>query len=108
MSLASMLNLSIHPKVMIMDEPMSGLDVIAQKQIKDFIVNEVDMNGMSVLISSHDLKDLESFCDSASMMKGGKILYHGSDERTIYKITGCIWRIKKRDFQRTSGSDHVF
>ena len=45
MSLASMLNLSIHPKVMIMDEPMSGLDVIAQKQIKDFIVNEVDMNG---------------------------------------------------------------
>ena len=92
MSLASMLNLSIHPKVMIMDEPMSGLDVIAQKQIKDFIVNEVDMNGMSVLISSHDLKDLESFCDSA----------------TIYKITGCIWRIKKRDFQRTSGSDHVF
>ena len=42
MSLASMLNLSIHPKVMIMDEPMSGLDVIAQKQIKDFIVNEVD------------------------------------------------------------------
>ena len=31
---------------MIMDEPMSGLDVIAQKQIKDFIVNEVDMNGM--------------------------------------------------------------
>ena len=41
MSLASMLNLSIHPKVMIMDEPMSGLDVIAQKQIKDFIVNEL-------------------------------------------------------------------
>ena len=71
MSLASMLNLSIHPKVMIMDEPMSGLDVIAQKQIKDFIVN-------------------------------------GSDERTIYKITGCIWRIKKRDLQRTFGSDHIF
>ena len=87
MSLASMLNLSIHPKVMIMDEPMSGLDVIAQKQIKDFIVNEVDMNGMSVLISSHDLKDLESFCDSASMMKDGKILYHGTMDQMKERFT---------------------
>ena len=74
MSLASMLNLSIHPKVMIMDEPMSGLDVIAQKQIKDFIVNEVDMNGMSVLISSHDLKD-------------GKILYHGTMDQMKERFT---------------------
>ena len=87
MSLASMLNLSIHPKVMIMDEPMSGLDVIAQKQIKDFIVNEVDMNGMSVLISSHDLKDLESFCDSASMMKDGKILYQGTMDQMKERFT---------------------
>ena len=73
MSLASMLNLSIHPKVM--------------KQIKDFIVNEVDMNGMSVLISSHDLKDLESFCDSASMMKDGKILYHGTMDQMKERFT---------------------
>ena len=108
MSLASMLNLSIHPKVMIMDEPMSGLDVIAQKQIKDFIVNEVDMNGMSVLISSHDLKDLESFCKYDEGRKDPLSGNNGSDERTIYKITGCIWRIKKRDLQRTFGSDHIF
>ena len=93
MSLASMLNLSIHPKVMIMDEPMSGLDVIAQKQIKDFIVNEVDMNGMSVLISSHDLKDLEKFLRFRKYDEGRKdplSWNNGSDERTIYKITGCI------------------
>ena len=83
----AMLNLSIHPQVMIMDEPMSGLDVIAQKQIKDFIVNEVDMNGMSVFISSHDLKDLESFCDSASMMKEGKILYHGTMDQMKERFT---------------------
>ena len=86
MSLAAMLNLSI-PQVMIMDEPMSGLDVIVQKQIKDFIVNEVDMNGMSVFISSHDLKDLESFCDSASMMKEGKILYHGTMDQMKERFT---------------------
>lgn len=71
----------------IRDEPMSGLDVIVQKQIKDFIVNEVDMNGMSVFISSHDLKDLESFCDSASMMKEGKILYHGTMDQMKERFT---------------------
>ena len=74
MSLAAMLNLSIHPQVMIMDEPMSGLDVIVQKQIKDFIVNEVDMNGMSVFISSHDLKE-------------GKILYHGTMDQMKERFT---------------------
>ena len=73
MSLAAMLNLSIHPQVMIMDEPMSGLDVIVQKQ--------------SVFISSHDLKDLESFCDSASMMKEGKILYHGTMDQMKERFT---------------------
>ena len=54
---------------------------------KDFIVNEVDMNGMSVLISSHDLKDLESFCDSASMMKDGKILYQGTMDQMKERFT---------------------
>ncbi|MDD3746363.1 MAG: ABC transporter ATP-binding protein [Anaerostipes sp.] len=78
MALASMLNLSIHPKVLVMDEPLSGLDPIAQKQIKEFVINEVDMYGMTVLISSHDLKDLEAFCDSVSMVKEGKVVCHGS------------------------------
>ena len=82
-----MLNLSIHSKEMKMEEPMSELYVNAKKQIKDFIVNEVDMNGMSGLISSHDLKDLESFCDSASMMKDGKILYHGTMDQMKERFT---------------------
>ena len=92
MSLAAMLNLSIHPQVMIMDEPMSGLDVIVQKQIKDFIVNEVDMNGMSVFISSHDLKDLESFCDSAMKERFTKLqVVFGEARSEIFKeLPGVI------------------
>ncbi len=45
MSLASMLNLSFHPKVMIMDEPMSGLDVSHRNRSKILLSNEVDMMG---------------------------------------------------------------
>ena len=66
--------------------------------------------GMSVLISSHDLKGFRKFLRFRKYDEGRKdplSWNNGSDERTIYKITGCIWRIKKRDFQRTSGSDHV-
>lgn len=87
MALAIMLNLAIHPSVMIMDEPMAGLDVIAQKQVKEFLISEVEMYGMTVFISSHDLKDLESLCDSASMMKQGKILYHGTMDQMKHRFT---------------------
>ena len=95
MSLASMLNLSIHPKVMIMDEPMSGLDVIAH-ECSDLITR---------------FKGFRKFLRFRKYDEGRKdplSWNNGSDERTIYKITGCIWRIKKRDLQRTSRSDHVF
>lgn len=78
MVLASMLNLSIHPKVLIMDEPLSGLDAIVQNQVKEFLVNEVEMNGMTVFISSHNLKDMESFCDSMTMMREGTIISQGN------------------------------
>lgn len=87
MSLASILNLSIHPRVLIMDEPLSGLDVIAQKQVKEFVINEVEMTGMSVFISSHNLKDLESFCDHMSMMKEGQIVCQGTMDEVISGMT---------------------
>lgn len=86
MSLALMLNLAIHPKVMILDEPLSGLDVIIQKQIKDFIITEVEMNQMTVFISSHNLNDLESFCDSVTMLKDGQVSCQGNMDEVKEKI----------------------
>lgn len=87
MSLAFILNLALHPRVMILDEPLSGLDVIIQKQMKEFLITEVEMNQMTVFISSHNLNDLESFCDSITMLKDGVVSCQGSMDEVKENIT---------------------
>lgn len=71
MRLAYMLNLSIRPDVLIMDEPTSGLDAMAKKELFDSLVNEVEEREMTVIISSHNLADLERICDNITIIKNG-------------------------------------
>lgn len=72
MRLSIMLNLSIEPQVLIMDEPTSGLDPIVKKQILNLIVDEA-AKGTSILISSHNLNDLERICDGIAIIDKGSI-----------------------------------
>lgn len=72
MRLSIMLNLAIEPQVLVMDEPTSGLDPIVKKEILNLIVDEA-AKGTSILISSHNLNDLERICDSIGILDKGKI-----------------------------------
>ena len=81
MRLAMMLSLSTNPKIMLLDEPTSGLDVIAKKQILEFIIQEVEENELTVLISSHHLGELEKICDDITMLHKGKVTYQSSVEK---------------------------
>lgn len=78
MRLSFMLNLSIHPKVMVLDEPTSGLDAMIKKELLDLLIEEVERKGMTVVISSHHLNELEKLCDDVTMIQGGKITYQSS------------------------------
>lgn len=80
MRLAFMLNMARHPKYLIMDEPTSGIDPIAKKKLFEALVQEVEATGMTVLISSHHLEELESICDEITMIKNGKIRIDASVE----------------------------
>lgn len=80
MRLSLMLNLSIRPKVLIMDEPTSGLDPIARKNLIDILLCEVADRKTTIIISSHNLGELERICDSIAIMKDGKISYRDSLE----------------------------
>lgn len=89
MKLALMLNLSIMPEVLVMDEPTGGLDPIARKQAINIILDDVASRGTTVLISSHNLNNLERMCDSVGMLIDGEIRYQNSVEdmkKTIRKI----------------------
>lgn len=72
MRLSIMLNLAIEPQVLIMDEPTSGLDPIVKKQILNLIVDEA-AKGTSILISSHNLSDLERICDGIAILDKGSV-----------------------------------
>jgi ABC-2 type transport system ATP-binding protein len=64
------------PEVVILDEPMSGLDPIGRKMVGDLIV-ELKNEGKTVFFSSHILNDVERFCDRVGIVVGGRLRITG-------------------------------
>lgn len=62
------------PCVMLMDEPVDGLDPVMRKQVWNLMLQDVAEREMTVLISSHNLRELEDVCDSIGILHGGKIM----------------------------------
>ncbi|KYH28933.1 ABC transporter ATP-binding protein [Clostridium colicanis] len=89
MRLSIMLNLSIMPEVLVMDEPTNGLDPIVKREFINILLEDVAERGTTVLISSHNLGELERICDSIAILNKGEIKYSNSIEKmkeTIRKI----------------------
>lgn len=68
------LALSAMPDVLILDEPIDGLDPVMRQKIKNLLFQEVAVREMTVLISSHNLREIEDLCDHVGIMHQGKIL----------------------------------
>ncbi|KAB2333450.1 ABC transporter ATP-binding protein [Bacillus mesophilum] len=71
---AFILALSAQPSVLILDEPMDGLDPVMRKKVKSLIFDDVADREMSVLISSHNLKEVEDICDHVGILHKGKMI----------------------------------
>jgi ABC-2 type transport system ATP-binding protein len=65
---------SIMPEVMILDEPMDGLDPVMRQKVKRLIVQDVAERDMTVIISSHNLRELEDICDHIGILHQGRLL----------------------------------
>jgi ABC-2 type transport system ATP-binding protein len=68
------LGISCMPRVMLMDEPMDGLDPVMRRQVWNLLLQDVAEREMTVLVSSHNLRELEEVCDSVGILHAGKIL----------------------------------
>lgn len=68
--------ISHHPKLLILDEPTAGLDVVAREKILDVLRDFMEEPGHAILISSHISSDLEGLCDDIYMIDEGKIILH--------------------------------
>jgi ABC-2 type transport system ATP-binding protein len=65
--------LAAKPKVLILDEPTNGLDPMMQKRLFDELKNQ-STNGVSILLSSHNLGEVQEYCHRVAFIKQGKIL----------------------------------
>ena len=72
------------PDVLILDEPVDGLDPVMRRQVWSLILNDVAQRGTTVLISSHNLRELEDICDHVGIMDHGKMLL----ERSLADMQG--------------------
>ena len=72
------LTLCIRPDVMILDEPVDGLDPVMRRQVMSRVLSDVAERGTTVLISSHNLRELEDVCDHVGIMNHGRMLLEKS------------------------------
>lgn len=69
--------LSHRPALLLLDEPLAGLDAISKQEVFTELLNAVQDENRTVLISSHDLHDLERFSDHVGIINKGKLLLEG-------------------------------
>ena len=65
------------PEMLILDEPMSGLDPVGRKEVRDLIFAERDQ-GRTIFFSTHILSDVESMCDRVTILREGKVVVSGA------------------------------
>ena len=84
------LALCCKPKLLILDEPLDGLDPVMRRQIWTILMSEVTEHETTVSVSSHNLRELEDVCDHVGIMNGGKIII----ERSLFDLHGNISKIQ--------------
>ena len=78
------------PQVLILDEPVDGLDPVMRRQVWSLLMSDVAQRETTVLISSHNLRELEDICDHVGIMDHGKMLL----ERSLEDMQGSTHKIQ--------------
>ena len=82
--LASCLALAQRPEVLLLDEPLDGLDPSARRAMLAQVMDDVARTGMTVLVSSHNLRELTDVCDHVGIMEAGRMRL----ERSLEDLQG--------------------
>lgn len=77
---ALILALSTNPRYLLLDEAFDGLDVVMRKVLANIVMDGVEKRGMTAIIASHNLRELENVCDSVCVIHNGKIISNGNIE----------------------------
>ena len=84
------LSICTHPDLLVLDEPVDGLDPVMRRQVWSLILSDMAQHGTTVLISSHNLRELEDICDHVGIMDHGKMLL----ERSLADMQGSTHKVQ--------------
>lgn len=84
------LAVSCKPKAMLLDEPVDGLDPVMRRQVWNILLEQVAKRNMTVLVSSHNLRELEDVCDHVGFLNKGKVVL----EKSLESLQGSISKIQ--------------
>ena len=84
------LTLCTRPDVLVLDEPVDGLDPVMRRQVWSLILSEVAKEETTVLISSHNLRELEDICDHVGIMDQGRMLL----QRSLADMQGATHKLQ--------------
>jgi len=84
------LSMSMSPDILVLDEPVDGLDPVMRRQIWSIIMADAADHGTTVLVSSHNLRELEDVCDHVGILDHGKLLL----ERSLSELQENICKIQ--------------
>lgn len=76
-----------HPKIVYLDEPTIGLDVAVKERIRDFIRKMNDEKDITVMLTTHDIGDIEDLCDRIVVLDEGKKIYDGQLDSLVNRFT---------------------
>lgn len=85
--LSLLLALARRPDVLILDEPVTGLDAVSRQQLFGELLKAVEDGERTVLISSHSLSDIERFADHVGLLKNGKLLLEGRTDEVVERYS---------------------
>ncbi|MBR1660565.1 MAG: ABC transporter ATP-binding protein [Oscillospiraceae bacterium] len=84
------LQMCLRPEVMVLDEPVDGLDPVMRRQVWSILMGDAAEHGITVLVSSHNLRELEDVCDHVGILDHGHLLL----ERSLSELQENIVKIQ--------------
>jgi ABC-2 type transport system ATP-binding protein len=91
------------PKVLFLDEPTIGLDVVSQKTMREFLKRHNEENHTTILLTSHYMQDIEALCERVILIDHGHVMFDGQLDRIVEQFSGN--KIVEAKFSASTAAD---
>jgi ABC-2 type transport system ATP-binding protein len=81
------------PKVIFLDEPTIGLDVLASQKLREFLKRHNQKEGATIILTSHNMDDISELCKRILLIKEGSVMFDG-DPRKLTNSDECLLKVK--------------